>query len=48
MINSGKAVQFAFRSLAAGTIAVVVVHCFTAYLGPTVFMPMLSVFAFCQ
>jgi hypothetical protein len=48
MKNSGKAVQFAFRSLAAGTIAAIVVYSFTAYLDPTVFMPMLSVFASCQ
>ncbi len=32
----------------AGTAAAIVVYSFTAYLDPTVFLPMLSVFAFCQ
>ena len=29
-------------------ILVIVIYSFTAYLDPTVFLPMLSVFAFCQ
>jgi hypothetical protein len=40
--------RFALRSLTAGAVAAIVVHSFTAYLEPTVFLPMLSAFAFCQ
>ena len=45
---SGMVRRFALRGLTAGTAAAIVVHSFTAYLDPTVFLPMLSVFAFCQ
>ena len=48
MTNSEMAVQFALRGLLAGTAAAIVVYSFTAYLDPTVFLPLLSVFAFCQ
>jgi hypothetical protein len=48
MTNSATIVQFALRGLTAGTAAAIVVHSFMAYLDPTVFLPMLSVFAFCQ
>jgi hypothetical protein len=44
----GMVRRFVLRGLTAGTAAVIVVHSFTAYLDPTVFLPMLSVFAFCQ
>jgi hypothetical protein len=48
MKRSGMVRRFALRGLTAGTAAAIIVHSFTAYLDPTVFMPMLSVFAFCQ
>ena len=48
MKRSGMVRRFALRGLAAGTAAAIVVHSFMAYLDPTVFLPMLSVFAFCQ
>ena len=48
MKRSGRVRRFALRGLAAGTAAAIVVHSFTAYLDPTVFMPLLSVSAFCQ
>jgi hypothetical protein len=44
----GMVRRFALRGVAAGAVAVIVVHSFTAYLDPTVFLPMLNVFAFCQ
>ena len=48
MKRSGMVRCFALRGLTAGAAAAIVVHSFTAYLDPTVFLPMLSVFAFCQ
>jgi hypothetical protein len=40
--------RFALRGIAAGAVAAIVVYSFTAYLDPTVFLPMLSASAFCQ
>ena len=48
MKRSGTVRRFVLRGLTAGTAAAIIVHSFTAYLDPTVFMPLLSVFAFCQ
>ena len=48
MKRSGMMRRFALRGLTARAAAAIVVHSFTAYLDPTVFLPMLSVFAFCQ
>jgi hypothetical protein len=48
MKRLGMVRRFALRGVAAGAVAVIVVHSFTAYLDPAVFMPLLSVFAFCQ
>jgi hypothetical protein len=48
MKRSGMVRRLALRGLTAGTTAVIVIYSFTAYLDPTVFLPMLSVFAFCQ
>ena len=48
MKRSGMVRRFALRGLAAGAVAAIVVHSFTAYLDPTVFLPLLSVSAFCQ
>jgi hypothetical protein len=48
MKRLGMVRRFALRGLTAGATAAIVVHSFMAYLDPTVFLPMLSVFAFCQ
>lgn len=48
MKRSGMVRRFALRGLTAGAVAAIVVHSFTAYLEPTVFLPMLSMSAFCQ
>jgi hypothetical protein len=48
MKRSGMVRRFALRGLTAGMAAAIVIHSFMAYLDPTVFMPMISVFAFCQ
>jgi hypothetical protein len=48
MKRSGMVRRFALRGFTAGTAAVIVGYSFTAYLDPTVFLPMLNVFAFCQ
>ena len=48
MKRSGMVRRFALRGLTAGAVAAIVVHSFTAYLDPTVFLPLLSVSAFCQ
>lgn len=48
MKRSGMVRRFALRGLIAGTATAIIVHSFTAYLDPTVFLPLLSVFAFCQ
>ena len=40
--------RFALRSLTAGAVAAIVGYSLTSYLDPTVFLPMLSMFAFCQ
>jgi hypothetical protein len=48
MKHSGMVGRFALRGLTAGAVAAIVVHSFTAYLDPTVFLPLLSEFAFCQ
>ena len=48
MKRSGMVRRIALRSLTAGMAAAIVVHSFTAYLDPTVFLPLLSVFTFCQ
>jgi hypothetical protein len=48
MKRSGMVRRFALRGLTAGAAAAIAVYSFTAYLDPTVFMPLLSVFAFCQ
>jgi hypothetical protein len=48
MKRSGTVRRFALRGVAAGAVAAIVVHSFTAYLDPTVFLPLLSVSAFCQ
>ena len=48
MKRLGRVRRFALRGLTAGAVAAIGVHSFTAYLEPTVFLPMLSVSAFCQ
>jgi hypothetical protein len=48
MKRSGTMRRFMLRGLTAGAVAAIVVHSFTAYLDPAVFLPMLSSFAFCQ
>ena len=48
MKRSGMVRRFALRGLTAGAVAAIVVHSFTAYLDPMVFLPMLSMSAFCQ
>ena len=48
MKHSGMVRRFALRGLTAGTVAAIVGYSFMAYLDPTVFLPMLNVFAFCQ
>jgi hypothetical protein len=48
MINSGMAIRSALHGLTAVMGAATVVYSFMAYLDPTVFMPLLNVFAFCQ
>jgi hypothetical protein len=48
MKRLGMARRFALRGLAAGAVAAIVVYSFTAYLDPAVFLPLLSVSAFCQ
>ena len=48
MKRSGMVRRFTLRGLTAGAVAAIVGYSLTSYLDPTVFLPMLSVFAFCQ
>jgi hypothetical protein len=48
MKRSGTVRRLVLRGVAAGAVAAIAVHSFTAYLDPAVFLPMLSSFAFCQ
>ncbi len=48
MKPSGLVRRFALRGLIAGAFAAIVVYSFTSYLDPAVFLPLLSVSAFCQ